>query len=111
MGEVTTELSRLAPNLHVNERLDTVAAQLQAVEEEFERTRNEAAGAKERFRVVKAERFKRFNDAFTHISGKIDDIYKELTRSDTFPMGGTASLHTDDSDVCPSLWLVLRDSL
>lgn len=28
----------------------------------------------------------------------IDDIYKELTRSDTFPMGGTAYLALDNSE-------------
>jgi len=37
-------------------------------------------------------------DAFTHISGEIDGIYKELTKSLNFP-GGTAYLTLENDRV------------
>lgn len=43
-------------------------------------------------------RYELFQNAFTHISEQIDPIYKELTRSETFPLGGTAYLTLEDSE-------------
>lgn len=43
-------------------------------------------------------RYRRFFTAFSHISDQIDRIYKELTLSKTFPLGGTAYLSLEDSD-------------
>lgn len=44
-------------------------------------------------------RHRKFHEAYTHISNKIDTIYKELTASKTFPMGGSAYLSLEDTDV------------
>lgn len=43
-------------------------------------------------------RYERFHAAFSHIAEKIDPIYKELTKSKTFPLGGTAYLSLEDSE-------------
>lgn len=43
-------------------------------------------------------RYRRFFKAYSHISEHIDKIYKELTRSKTFPLGGTAYLSLEDSE-------------
>jgi structural maintenance of chromosome 1 len=43
-------------------------------------------------------RYERFSEAFQFIADKIDKIYKDLTKSKTFPMGGTAYLSLEDSD-------------
>ncbi len=37
-------------------------------------------------------------EAFKHISERIDPIYKELTQSRTFPLGGTAYLSLEDGE-------------
>lgn len=37
-------------------------------------------------------------DAFNHISSNIDKIYKQLTRSNTHPLGGTAYLNLENED-------------
>jgi structural maintenance of chromosome 1 len=58
----------------------------------------EAKLAKEAFQKIKSKRMKLFQDAFEHISDAIDPIYKELTRSKNFPMGGTAYLSLEDGD-------------
>jgi structural maintenance of chromosome 1 len=38
-----------------------------------------------------------FQAAFTHISEHIDAVYKELTKTVTFPLGGTAYLTLEES--------------
>lgn len=37
-------------------------------------------------------------DAFNHISSNIDKIYKQLTKSSTHPLGGTAYLNLENED-------------
>lgn len=37
-------------------------------------------------------------DAFNHISNNIDKIYKQLTKSNTHPLGGTAYLNLENED-------------
>jgi len=41
-----------------------------------------------------------FNQAFTHISGCINDVYKDLTKGKAAPLGGVAYLSLEDSEVC-----------
>ncbi|KAF8937499.1 Structural maintenance of chromosomes protein 1 [Dissophora ornata] len=62
----------------------------------MEQMENEST--KEAFNAVKQERYDRFNRAFQHISEKIDEIYKSLTCSTAFPMGGTAYLSLEDTE-------------
>lgn len=40
-----------------------------------------------------------FNKAFNHISAKIDEVYKDLTKGPNAPVGGVAYLSLEDSDV------------
>ncbi len=39
-----------------------------------------------------------FNRAYDHISKNIDPIYKDLTKSKAFPLGGTAYLSLEDTE-------------
>lgn len=48
--------------------------------------------------LISCYRYKLFVDAFTHISGNIDKIYKQLTKSGTHPLGGTAYLNLENED-------------
>ncbi|KAJ3248105.1 Structural maintenance of chromosomes protein 1 [Chytriomyces hyalinus] len=95
---LTSEIEKLAPNMRASEKFDDVEAKLRATADEFESARKEAKQAKDAFAEIKQERFKKFNNAFQHISGKIDQIYKELTKSKTFPLGGNAYLTLEDSE-------------
>lgn len=54
--------------------------------------------ATEKFEVVKQQRLKVFQDAFKHVSGRIDGIYKAMTRSARFPLGGSAYLSLENVD-------------
>ncbi|KAG0360806.1 RecF/RecN/SMC [Gamsiella multidivaricata] len=98
LRQLSDEIDRLAPNMKAIERLDGVEARLKQTDKEFNAARRSAKTIKEAFGVVKQERYSRFNRAFQHISEKIDEIYKSLTRSTAFPMGGTAYLSLEGTE-------------
>ncbi|KAF9963714.1 Structural maintenance of chromosomes protein 1 [Modicella reniformis] len=98
LRQLSEEIERLAPNMKAIERLDGVEARLKQTDKEFNAARKSAKTTKEAFNAVKQERYDRFNRAFQHISDKIDEIYKSLTRSSAFPLGGTAYLSLDDTE-------------
>ncbi|KAJ3332898.1 Structural maintenance of chromosomes protein 1 [Blyttiomyces sp. JEL0837] len=95
---ISAEMERIAPNLKASDKFADVEAKLRATADEFDNARKEAKAAKDAFNKIKDERFSRFSAAFKHISESIDTIYKELTKSKTFPLGGTAYLSLEDSD-------------
>jgi len=92
------ELEKMAPNTKAVERLEGVESRLQETEKEFERSRREAKAAKDRFLAVKTQRTDLFNKAFGHISEQIGKVYKDLTKDDNFPLGGTAYLDVEDTE-------------
>jgi structural maintenance of chromosome 1 len=90
------ELERMAPNMKAIERLEGVESRLQETEREFEDSRKAAKNAKEAFAAIREKRFELFNKAFAHISEEISVVYKDLTKSEAFPLGGTAYLDLED---------------
>ncbi|CAK9295634.1 unnamed protein product [Gordionus sp. m RMFG-2023] len=70
-----------APNMKALEKLDCVRERFQETSEEFETARKRAKRAKQNFLRVKKERFDRFAECFEHVSNRIDDIYKALSRN------------------------------
>ncbi|CEP08833.1 hypothetical protein [Parasitella parasitica] len=92
------EIDQMAPNLKAVARLEGVQERLRVVEEEFNAARAFAKEAKEKFNIVKQKRYSKFIDAFSHISEKIDTVYKDLTKSPTHTLGGTAYLTPEDDD-------------
>ncbi|KAI9817827.1 MAG: Structural maintenance of chromosomes protein 1 [Pycnora praestabilis] len=93
-----SELDKMAPNMRAIERLEGVESRLKGTEKDFEDARKAAKKAKDDFQEVKEQRFELFNKAFSHISEQIGQVYKDLTRSVGFPMGGQAYLDMEDSD-------------
>jgi structural maintenance of chromosome 1 len=102
-------MERLAPNLRTLSKMDEVEKKLKGTAAEFENARSEAKRAKDAFEAVKKaryiliafliwNRYDRFYKAYVFIADNIDKIYKELTKSKTFPLGGTAYLSLEDSD-------------
>ncbi|KAJ3134598.1 Structural maintenance of chromosomes protein 1 [Geranomyces variabilis] len=98
LANLTTEIDRIAPNMRAVDKLDEVEGKLKDTAKEFDMARKEAKQAKDAFAKVKQERFDRFSAAYTHIAEHIDPIYKELTKSKVFPLGGTAYLSLEDSE-------------
>lgn len=94
---VQEEMDKLAPNLRALEKLEGTENRLRATMDAFEKTKSDLRKAKEEFAAIKSKRLERFTAAFKHISATIDPIYKELTRSEMVPTGGSAFLNLECS--------------
>lgn len=85
------------------ERLEVVEARLKSTEKDYRDSKAEQEAAKDAFDEVKAKRFELFNKAFTHIQEQISHVYKDLTRSDQYPLGGQAYLDIEEDTDQPYL--------
>ena len=83
----------------VSPRLDDVEAKLAATDKEFDTIRRTTKKAKDTFNDLRKRRCDMFNKAYTHISERIDEVYKDLTKGKASPMGGVAYLSLEDSEV------------
>ncbi|KAI0969874.1 RecF/RecN/SMC [Xylaria arbuscula] len=103
ISSLTAELEKLNPNMRAMERLEVVEARLKATENDFEESKAQYKAAKEAFDEVKTKRFELFDKAFTHIREQISQVYKDLTRSDQYPLGGQAYLDIEEDTDKPYL--------
>jgi structural maintenance of chromosome 1 len=85
------------------ERLESVKSRLESTEQDFEDSRAALRSAREAFAKVKEKRFDLFNRAFAHIQEQITHVYKDLTRSDAYPLGGQAYLDIEEDTDTPYL--------
>ena len=91
-------LEKMAPNMRAVERLETVETKLRTTEKDFEEARRHYRETKQAFEEVMHRRSDLFNQAFTHISEQIGPIYKDLTKSSNYALGGQAYLDIGDTD-------------
>lgn len=98
INTLQSSLDKMAPNMRSADRLDATSARLQATEEEFNEARKSAKSATKAFDDIRQKRMDLFNKAFTHISEQIGPVYRELTKTPSFPLGGSASLDVEDED-------------
>jgi len=103
IAELTAELEKLNPNMRAIERLETVENRLRNTEQDFHDSRAALKRAKDSFDEVKKKRFDLFNRAFLHIQEQISHVYKELTRTDAYPLGGQAYLDIEEDNDQPYL--------
>lgn len=97
------ELEKLNPNMRAMERLEVVESRLKATEKDYEDSKTELKAAKDAFDEIKTKRFELFNKAFSHIQEQISHVYKDLTRSDQYPLGGQAYLDIEEDTDKPYL--------
>ncbi|KAL5863837.1 hypothetical protein ACOSQ3_001351 [Xanthoceras sorbifolium] len=95
---LTAEIERTAPNLKALDQYEALLNKEREVSKEFEEVRKEEKKAADDFNKAKEKRYGLFMDAFSNISGNIDKIYKQLTKSNTHPLGGTAYLNLENED-------------
>nr|XP_016495926.1 PREDICTED: structural maintenance of chromosomes protein 1 [Nicotiana tabacum] len=98
MAALTSEIERTAPNLKALDQYKDLLKKEEDVTKEFEVAKNEEKKVADEYNRVKEARYELFMKAFNHISGNIDKIYKQLTKSNTHPLGGTAYLNLDNED-------------
>lgn len=95
---IDKDIQLLTPNAKALERLKEVDQKLKAFDREFTKARQTEKKTTERFNEVKNQRAELFMNAFSHISQRIDGIYKELTKSSESPLGGSAYLTLEDEE-------------
>ncbi|QUC22114.1 uncharacterized protein UV8b_06355 [Ustilaginoidea virens] len=100
---LTSELEKLNPNMRAMERLESVETRLKQTDHEYEESKAIAQAAKDAFGRVKQKRYDLFNQAFTHIQEQISHVYKDLTRSEAYPLGGQAYLDIEEDTDMPYL--------
>lgn len=98
INSINTSLEKMAPNMRSADRLEATSEKLQETERAFNDTRSAAKKATKAFETVKQKRMDAFNAAFTHISQHLSPIYRDLTRSTSFPLGGQAYLDAEELD-------------
>ncbi|XWS46977.1 hypothetical protein CRYUN_Cryun14cG0114400 [Craigia yunnanensis] len=92
------EIERTAPNLKALDQYKILQEKERDVTEEFEAARKEEKQVADAYNSVKQRRYELFMESFNHISSNIDRIYKQLTKSGTHPLGGTAYLNLENED-------------
>lgn len=95
---LNNELTAMNPNMRALDRLEAANTRLESTEDSFKAARTAARTAADDFEDVRAKRADLFNKAFSHISDQISPVYKALTRSAAFPLGGSAYLDTMNAD-------------
>lgn len=96
--KIEQELEKMAPNMHVGERLSSTEARLKEADKERLAAQRRANEAKEQFEDIKSQRKELFEKAFNHIKDQIKDTYRELTKSQQTPLGGQAYLDVENEE-------------
>ncbi|WFD32401.1 Structural maintenance of chromosomes protein 1 [Malassezia sp. CBS 17886] len=92
------ELAKLAPSGRADSRLDALERDLKACDRDLDQVRVQVQETREEFHLVKKRRVDLFMRSYNHIAGRIDGIYKDLTKGNAAPMGGVAYLTLEDTD-------------
>lgn len=95
---ILDKLEELTPNSKAIERLKEVEKRLKDFDKDFTKARQHENKVIEKFLEIKQRRTQAFMVAFKHISNKIDPIYKELTKSSSSLLGGSAYLTLEDEE-------------
>ncbi|EEE53687.1 hypothetical protein OsJ_37035 [Oryza sativa Japonica Group] len=98
IGDLVAQIEHTAPNLKALDQYETLQRKEKDVMEKFEAARKEELEIADKYNSVKQRRYELFMEAFDHISKGIDQIYKELTKSQTHLLGGTAYLNLENED-------------
>ncbi|PKA58748.1 Structural maintenance of chromosomes protein 1 [Apostasia shenzhenica] len=98
MDALVAEIERTAPNLKALDQYEALQGKEKEATEKYEVVRKEEKEITDKYNAVKQRRYELFMEAFDHISRNIDKIYKQLTKSHTHPLGGTAYLNLENED-------------
>ncbi|KAF6150932.1 hypothetical protein GIB67_026853 [Kingdonia uniflora] len=93
-----SEIERTSPNLKAVDQYEALKEKEREYTKEYEDARKVEKGITDKYNEVKQKRYELFMEAFNHISSNIDKIYKQLTKSSTHLLGGTAYLNLENED-------------
>lgn len=98
INTLNDDLESINPNMNARDRLEETEHILKKIEAELLSLKDHEKEIVSNFEQIKKGRYDKFTDAFKHISEKIDPIYKELTKSDIAPLGGSAYLTLENEE-------------
>lgn len=98
ISNLQTSLEKMAPNMRSADRLEATSTRLKETEDEFNTARQTAKEATQAFESIRKIRMDLFKKAFDQISEQIGNVYRALTKTPSFPLGGSASLDVEDDD-------------
>jgi len=98
LAQMAADIEKLAPNLKAIDKYKDIKDKVAEAKDDWEEKKKLAKEAADNFEAKKEERHKLFTAAFNHVATEIDGIYKALTRSESFPLGGKAFLSIDNQD-------------
>ncbi|KXS97524.1 hypothetical protein AC578_4604 [Pseudocercospora eumusae] len=98
INDLQSQLEKMAPNMRSAERLEATETRLAATDKEFKDAKDLRSKAEKAFAHVKEQRSSLFKAAYRHISEQIGPVYRELTKTQSFPLGGSASLDVEDEE-------------
>ncbi|TKA32416.1 hypothetical protein B0A50_01522 [Salinomyces thailandicus] len=98
VAKLEEELTKINPNARSADRLEATSEKLRATEREFTDARTTAKDATKAFEQVKKKRQDLFLKAYKHIESQISTVYRDLTKTSSFPLGGSASLDTEEDE-------------
>ncbi|XP_022898289.1 structural maintenance of chromosomes protein 1 [Olea europaea var. sylvestris] len=93
IAALMSEIERTAPNLKALDQYEAVLEKDKVASREWEAARDEQNKITAEYNRVKQIRHELFMKAFDHISGNIDKIYNELTKSNAHSVGGLSGTH------------------
>jgi len=95
---IASQIDKMTPNMKAHEHLADVNKRLESLNDDLAKARDDSTSAADLFVQTKTERRERFMSAFDHLSKRIDQIYKDLTKSKKFPHGGQANLTLEETE-------------
>ncbi|KAL4587005.1 hypothetical protein LXL04_011654 [Taraxacum kok-saghyz] len=98
IGRTISKIEGMVLNIKALDQYDALQEKEKAAIKEFEEAKDEAKQIAMEFETVRTRRLARFMEAFNKISSNIEKIYKELTKSRTHPVGGSAYLNLENED-------------
>ncbi|KAK4951313.1 Structural maintenance of chromosomes protein 1B [Elasticomyces elasticus] len=98
VSTMSAELEKMAVNTRSADRLEATSERLRATDREFNDARTSAKKAGAAFDQVKKKRTDLFTKAYEHIKDQLPQVYSELTKTESYPLGGQASLDADEDD-------------
>lgn len=93
-----SQRAKLNPNMRAVDHMNDVCARLDNLDKEADCAKERAKATCEEFEHLKEQRQERFSKCFNHVAETITDVYKQLTKSENYPMGGTAYLSVEQQD-------------
>ena len=96
---IDAALQAMQPNMKASAAYAEVTERAQATKKDFSNAVKESKKQLRSFLDIQAKRSEQFMESFDHISKKIEEVYKDLTRSGKFPDGGRAQLSLSNQRV------------